>query len=144
MSYRCPICEIHPYAHSLVKLEETKDTVYFYTCPSQARHYDDVTGIIAHYDGVLSEFPEGKRWVWIFDSQGFGFIHSIQFTVARELAQLITKKFSKNIRKIIIINPTSYVRLTHSFVLPFLNDSVRELVEINHRVKVADELLLEY
>ena len=141
MSYECPICKIHPYSHSLVKLNESKNIIYFYTCPSQARRYNDVTGIIAHYDGVLNEIPEGKKWIWIFDSQRFGFMHSIQFTVARELAQLITKKFSNNLEKIIIINPTIYIRWTHQIVLPFLNETIRDLIEINHRVKIADELI---
>ena len=50
---------------------EKKGIIYYYTCPSQAILYYDVKGIINHYDGVLSEIPENKEWVWIFDSLGF-------------------------------------------------------------------------
>jgi hypothetical protein len=142
MEYKCPLCKILPSSHSLSKLLERKDTIYYYTCPSQAILYYDVEGIINHYDGVLSEIPENKEWVWIFDSLGFGFIHAIQTKVAIELANLISNKFSKNLKKIIIINPTFYVTVTHKLVMPFLNSKVREMIEINYEQKRAEELFL--
>jgi CRAL/TRIO domain len=141
MAYKCPICEINPYSHSLMKLEEINGIIYYYTCPSQARRYDDVQGILAHYDGVLSEIPEDKDWIWIFDSYQFGFIHAFQFSVARELALLINRKFSKNLKKIIIINPTLYINLTHTLVIPFLNRKVQELIEIDYSIRDPNELL---
>ena len=97
MPYECPICTLWPSSHSLKKVEKN-GIVYFYTCPAQAILYDDVKGIIHHYDGVLSEVDE---WIWIVDSAGFGFTHAMQTTVAIELAKLISTKFSKNLKKII-------------------------------------------
>ena len=71
MKYTCPLCKLQPSSHSLTNILEQNGIIYYYTCPSQAILYYDVKGIINHYDGVLSEIPENKEWVWIFYSLGF-------------------------------------------------------------------------
>jgi len=142
MPYICPLCKLVPSSHSLTKILEKKGIIYYYTCPSQAILYYDVKGIVHHYDGVLSEIPENKEWVWIFDSLGFSLKHAMQTTVAIELATLISNKFSKNLKKIIIINPTFYITATHKMIMPFLNNKVRELIEINYESKCAEEIFL--
>jgi hypothetical protein len=140
MKYICPLCKILPSSHSLTKIVEKKGIIYYYTCPSQAILYYDVKGIVDHYDGVLSEIPENKEWVWVFDSFGFSFIHAIQTNVAIELAKLISNKFSKNLKKIIIINPTIYITITHKMIMPFLSNKVRDIIEINYETKRADDI----
>ncbi len=135
--YSCPICPLWPSRHSLVKMGEKDEIVYYYTRPSQAIMYYDVKGIINHYDGVLSDIPENKEWIWIFDSEGFGFTHAMQTTVAIELAHLINK-FSKNLNKVIIINPTFYIRIIYNIVTPFLNQKLKNSIEINYETKTAD------
>jgi hypothetical protein len=139
MPYKCPLCELLPSSHSLTKMLEKDGIIYYYTCPSQAILYYDVIGIVNHYDGVLSEIPENKEWVWIFDSTGFTFKHAMQTNVAIELAKLISNKFSKNLKKIIIINPTFYIKISHAIIMPFLNDKVRYLIEINCETTRAEE-----
>ena len=141
MKYTCPICKLVPSSHSLTKLSEKKGIIYYYTCPAQALLYYDVKGIINHYDGVLSEMSENKEWVWIFDSLDFSIIHAMQINVAIELSKLISNKFSRNLRKIIIINPTFYIELTHKMILPFLNNKLKEIIEINHDSKYAEEII---
>ena len=140
--YICPQCQLVPSSHSLSKVLETKDIIYYYTCPSQAILYYDVKGIINHYDGVLSEMTANKEWVWIFDSLDFSFRHAIQINVAIELAKLITNKFSKNLKKIIIINPTFYITTTYLLVMPFLSNKVKDIIEINYELKSAEEVFL--
>lgn len=142
MQYICPICKLLPSSHSLKKVSERKGIIYYYTCPSQAILYYDVKGIINHYDGVLSEIPEDKEWIWIFDSLDFNFIHTMQTNVAIELTKLISNKFSKNLKKIIIINPTFYTTITHKLIMPFLNNKIRDIIEINYKLKSAEEVLL--
>jgi len=138
--YECPICKLMPSSHSLQKVCEKKGILYYYTCPSKAIFYNDVKGIIHHYEGMLSEIPENKRWVWIFDSFEFGFMHATNITVAIELAKLINK-FSKNLIKIIIINPTMYITMTHKMIMPFL-DKLKNLVEINYESTCIDDIFL--
>jgi len=142
MQYTCPLCKLLPSSHSLTNLLEKNGIIYYYTCPSQAILYYDAESIVKHYDGVLSEISGNKEWVWIFDSLGFSFKHAIQLNVATELAKLITAKFSKNLKKIIIINPTIYIEITHKMIMPFLNDKVRDIIEINYHCKRVEELFL--
>jgi len=142
MKYICPLCKLMPSSHSLVKMLEKNGIIYYYTCPSQAILYYDINGIINHYDGVLSEMTENKEWVWIFDSLGFSLNHAMQISVAIELAKLISNKFSKNLKKIIIINPTFYIKMTHKIIMPFLNNKVRDIIEINYESKCAEDLFL--
>jgi hypothetical protein len=141
MPYKCPLCELLPSCHSLTKLSEKNGTFYYYTCPSQAILYYDVEGIINHYDGVLSEIQENKEWVWIFDSLGFTIRHALQINVAIELAKLISNKFSTNLKKIIIINPTFYTTITHKMIKPFLNNKVRDIIEINHELNSGEDFV---
>jgi hypothetical protein len=142
MKYICPLCKLRPDSHSLKQVFEKKGIIYYYTCPSQAILYYDVKGIVDHYDGILSEIPENKEWVWIFNSLGFGLVHAIQTNVAIELAKLISNKFSKNLKKIIIINPTFYITITYKMIMPFLNNKVRDIIEINYESTCAEEIFL--
>jgi hypothetical protein len=141
MPYICPLCELLPFSHSLIKLSEKKGILYYYTRPSQAILYYDVEGIVNHYDGVLSEIPENKEWVWIFDSLGFSLIHALQINVAIELAKLISTKFSKNLKKIIIINPTFYINMTHKLIMPFLNETIKNIIELNYENTTSQEII---
>ena len=142
MSYVCQICKLLPSSHSLTKMTEKKGIIYYYTCPSQAILYYDVKGIISHYDGVLSEIPENKEWVWIFDSLDFSIMHAMQTNVAIQLAKLISSKFSKNLKKIIIINPTFYIAITHKMIMNFLNNKVKDIIEINYETTQAKDIFL--
>lgn len=128
MNYICPLCSIDPSSHSLVCIKETDLFIFFYSCPSEAKLYFDSDGIINHYNGILSEIPKNKKWIWIFDSKNFIFTHFIQFNVGIELAKLITNKFSHNLEKIIIINPTMYIYLTYKSIKLFLNDYVNQTI----------------
>lgn len=122
MPYICPFCQILPSSHSLKQVFERNGVLYYYTCPSQARMYYDAPSIIHHYKGVLNEIPETQEWVWIFDSEGFHFEHAIQTTVAIELSRLLST--FTNLKKIIIIHPTFYVKAVYHLVMPFLNTPI--------------------
>lgn len=142
MSYICPLCKLQPLSHSLTKLSEKNGIIYYYTCPSQASLYYDVEGILNHYKGVLSEIPKDKEWIWIFDSLDFNLTHALQINVAVEIAKLITHNFSTNLKKIIIINPTFYITMTHKLVMPFLNETIKNIIEINYEKTTSEEVIL--
>lgn len=131
MSYVCPLCSIDPLNHSLIKIKETDTTETFYSCPSKAKLYFDCKGIVHHYNGVLSEIPPDKKWIWVFDSEGFNFTHFMQIDVGIQLATLITTKFSSNLLNIIIVNPTIYIYLTYNAIKPFLSERVNKLIIFN-------------
>jgi len=141
MGFQCPLCLLDPLSHSLIKIKETNDIIYFYTCPSQAKLYFDVDSIIKHYDGVLSEIPTNKKWIWIFDSKDFNFKHFIQVNVGIELAKLISSKFSHNLKEIIIINPTFYISSTYNIIYLFLNEKLRSIIEFNSQYKTSHDII---
>jgi hypothetical protein len=122
----------------LTNFLEKDDTLYFYTCPAKAKLCFDTTSIINHYDGVLSEIPENKNWIWVLDTMSFGLNHFLQIEVAIELSKLISSKF-KNLKKIIIINPTHYVLSIYAIVKSFLNDRIKSIIEINYEIKSVDD-----
>lgn len=144
MSYQCPLCIIDPFNHSLVKITEINNIIYYYTCPAQAKLYYDVNSIINHYNGVLSEIPSDKKWIWIFDSSNFSFTHFIQFNVGIELAKLISFKFSHNLNKIIVINPTIYTSSTYNIIYPFLNSKLKSIIDFNKVYKTSQEIINNY
>ena len=140
MTYICGVCSLNPSSHSLTKLLEKDDTLYYYTCPSKANLYFDTSGIVNHYNGALSEIPKNKQWVWVFDGFEFNLKHFLQIEVAIELAKLITTKFSDNLKKIIIINPTLYISCIHNIIKPFLSKQVLSIIEINNDITTADDI----
>jgi hypothetical protein len=140
MVYNCPLCLLDPLSHSLTNFLEKDNTYYFYTCPAKAKLYFDTISIINHYDGVLSEIPENKNWIWVFDGMGFGLKHFLQIEVAIELSKLISSKFSKNLEKIIIINPSGYISSIYNIISPFLKNNVKSIIEINHKIKSINDL----
>ena len=141
MKYICPLCALNPASHSLTEVMEKDNTLYYYTCPSKAELYFDATSIINHYDGVLSEIPENKQWVWVFDATDFNLKHFLQIQVAIELAKLISLKFSKNLKRIVIIHPTFYVSSTYNIIHPLLNEKIKLIIEINYNYKSVSDVV---
>lgn len=141
MTYTCPLCALDPSSHSFTKVLENKNNLYYYTCPSKAKLYFDKIGILKHYDGILSEMPKNKNWIWIFDGTNYGLHHFLQIELAIDLAKLITSKFSDNLNKIIIINPTIYIRSIYNVVKPFLSEKINSLIEINYGEKTIDDVI---
>ena len=142
MTYICPLCATDPLSHSLIKLTEKENVLYYYTCPSKAKLYYDVNSIICHYEGVLSEIPENKQWLWILDGTDLNFIHLMQIEVARELIKLISSKFSKNLKKIIVINPNIYILLIYHIIIPFLTDEIKSIIVMNYNIKTANDIIV--
>ena len=124
--YVCPICAINPSSHSLKKLYEKQNILYYYTCPSKALLYNDKIGILNHYEGVISEI--NQPWIWVFDGSEFGLAHSLEVDIGIQLAKLMAK-YSEHLQKIIIIHPTIYVSTIYTILYPFLTKKMKEIIE---------------
>lgn len=142
MNHNCPICCVDPSSHSLMLYKEINNIMYFYTCPSQSKLYFDTKGIIIHYDGILSQIPEDKKWVWVIDSKDYSFKHFIEFNVGIELIKLISAKFSKNLFKIIVINPTIYITYAYNFLKTFLSKEFKNLIIFNTECKNIEKIII--
>jgi len=130
MPFVCKICQQCPTSHSFVKLEEHIDRDVYYTCPINATN-NETTGIIQHYDGVLSEL-NGKNWIWILDLKGFKMKNFLEIKNAVALAKLITEKYSTHLEKIMIINANGYTSTIYELVKPFLNKRVKSIITFSN------------
>lgn len=127
MVFECPTCKTEPGSHSLKRLQDLDDgTAVFYTRPAEAKKYDDLEGILAHYDGTLGE--NSGPWVWTFDAKGFGWAHALQFDVAIGIAKLLATKYAGNLVAIRIVNPTPLVNFVRKLIWPVLNKKLRALL----------------
>ena len=131
MEHICKTCHEDSTSHSFSKLCEIKGVSVFYTKPADATKYTDTEGILAHYDNML-KCNGDKPWTWIFDSAGFGMKHALEINTGIGIAKLITSKYSKNLQKIIVKNPTWHIKLMYTFVSPFLSTKVNSMIEFTN------------
>ena len=125
--YECPVCKVDPTSHSLAKLTETEDMVYYYTCPAKASKYNDREGILLHYDGELTS-KGAKPWVWIFDCTGFDMRHAVEIRLAIDMAKLITQSHGDYLTKVCVINPTIFIHIIVNAIWPFLSSHIRSII----------------
>jgi len=126
MVFICKICEKYPNSHSLVKYEENKDHVVYYTCPSNATN-NEIEGILSHFDGTLKETMY-KNWIWILDLKGFSMKHFLEIGNTVSIIKLINEKYSSNLQKIIVINTNSYANTMYNLVKSFFNTRLQSLI----------------
>jgi hypothetical protein len=139
MSYICPICSLNPQSHSLNKILEKEDTLYYYTCPSESFLFFDKDGIIKHYNGEFSKIPNNKEWIWIFDGN-YCNSNSLHIDLVIEIIKLISK-YSNNLKKIIILNSNIYITTFHKIVHPFLNKKMKSVVNIIKEHKTVNDVI---
>lgn len=139
MSYICPICYLKPQSHSLNKILEKENTLYYYTCPSDSFLFFDKNGIIKHYNEEFSKIPNTKEWIWIFDGKDCN-SNLLHIDLVIEIIKLI-KTHSNNLKKIIILNSNMYIQTFHKIVYPFLNKKMKTVVDIIKEAKSVNEVI---
>jgi len=105
----CAICAKEPSAHSFKKISEKNGVCTFYTKPAAATKYDDTAGVIAHIDNALRTIGN-KKWIWIFDSDGFEAHHAMALQTGRGILQLIEQKYGTHLQQILFINNSWHIK----------------------------------
>lgn len=123
----CEKCTMDPTSHSFRKLSEKNGVVTYYTNPSKANLYNDTEGILTHYNNALKQVGE-KKWIWIFDSEGFDLKHAMEVKTGIGIAKLLTQQYAHNLQEIKIINPTWHIKTMLTAVWPFLNQKTRDKI----------------
>lgn len=123
----CKICEENPGSHSFKEIKVYDNTSIMYTCPADAKRYNDKEGILVHYRNVLDRL-KGRKWIWIFDGIDFGMKQAMEIKMAIELAMMISNEYSENLLKIFIINETWHIKIVYNTLLPFLTDRVTKII----------------
>lgn len=106
MNNICPLCNENPSNHSFSKIRESNGIAIYYTAPAKALDKDR-EGIILHYDLVLAE--NEMPWIWIFDCKDYSLSDMLDMELTIKLTELIYKKYFSNLKKIIIVNSTTFI-----------------------------------
>ena len=99
----CQKCTMDPTSHSFRKISDKNGVVTYYTNPTKAKLYTDSEGILEHYHNALNTVGD-KKWIWIFDSDGFDVKHALEISTGIGIAKLITGKYGNNLQEIKIIS----------------------------------------
>lgn len=81
----------------------------FYTKPASASKYSDTAGTLSHIDKALQSIGN-KKWMWIFDGDGFETQHALELNTGRGILQLIEQKYGNQLQQILFINPSWHVK----------------------------------
>lgn len=122
----CKICNEAPGSHSFYLLAKNENVNYYYTCPANAIKYWDTKGILNHYEEILHEKGE-QDWIWVFDSNNFGFMHSLQIRTAIGIVGIL-KKYKDGLKEIRILKPTIYIKSLYRIICPFLSNELKEII----------------
>ena len=118
-----------PTSHSFRRLTEKNGVVLYYTNPTKAKLYKDNEGILEHYTNALDSV-KGRKWAWIFDSEGFDLRHAAEVSTGIGIAKLITGKYGEALEEIKIINPTWHIKTMLTAVWPFLNEKTKQKIHV--------------
>jgi hypothetical protein len=118
-----------PTSHSFKKISEKDGVCTYYTKPINSKLYTDTDGILSHYDNALKQIGD-KKWIWIFDSDGFDLKHAMEVKTGTGIAKLLTEKYADNLLEIKIINPTWHIRTMLTAVWPFLSQITCDKIRI--------------
>lgn len=129
MNQICSKCAIDPTCHSFKKVAEKDGIVTYYTNPTKAKLYMDTEGILNHYNNSMASIGD-KKWIWIFDSDGFDLKHALEVKTGIGIAKLITGKYGENLVEIKVINPTWHIKTMLTTVWPFLNEKTKQKITI--------------
>jgi hypothetical protein len=90
-----------------------------YTCISKAKDYSNTKAILSHVNNILSK--ENTSWLWVFDCRDLKMKHTVQIDVAVNLSTTIRDKYSHNLQRIILLNPTKSIDMLIKHILPIFN-----------------------
>ena len=129
MNTICEKCMTDPTSHSFKRLVEKDGVVVYYTNPSKSTLYKDTEGILNHYINALETIGD-KKWVWIFDSEGFDINHALEVHTGIGIAKIVSGKYGQNLQEIKLINPTWHIQTMLLVIWPFLNNTIKQKINI--------------
>jgi hypothetical protein len=104
----CKKCAADPSSHSFRKVSEKNGVVIYFGHPSTAKLYDDTEGILEHIDKMLA-LNGNKKWIFIFDGDGFDVKHAMQIKTGMGFIHLLSEKYGDTLLEVKIINPSWHI-----------------------------------
>ena len=122
----CYECSYIPNYHSFHLLNENEKHIYFYSCPSETRYYNDPDGLITHIKHEIKKI--NKPWTWIFNAELFGIKHATCTNMHTQLLKLFSKYAQISLKNIIIINQNitfkAYLQACWYFIPQYLRTKI--------------------
>ncbi len=113
--------------YNFKKISDKNGTVIFYTNPVKAK--PNSHNILTYYDDTLKQIGN-KKWVWIFDSEGFSIKHATEISMGTEITKLVTEKYAHSLQEIKIINPTWHIKTMLKALLPFTDELTKQKIKL--------------
>ena len=135
----CKLCaESGGTAHSFKKLGTLQDgqTNIFYTSPRRALIKKDTPENVDDYIEHLKD-TSPNPWIWIFDAKDMKTNDFISNGSGKKVIEVIQEKYSKTLKCVYIVNPTTPMRIFLGLMRPFMNK------ETNARVYMCSLGLIE-
>lgn len=129
MSQICVKCTSDPASYSFKRVSDKNGITTFYTNPAKAKIYKDHEEIVSHFDHTLERL-DGRKWVWIFDGDGFDTDHIMDIKTGKNIANVIIDKYGDSLQEIKIINPSIHVKVIIKVIVPFFNNKIVSKIKI--------------
>ena len=136
----CEKCYYDPRSHSFHLLSENNGECYFYTCPANAKCYDDAPGIIKHMKIKLKNIE--KPWIWIFDCAGYGLKHLSSPSVGKNIAGFLNSDESILLKNIIVVNENITSRIMFNTFWYLLEKRIQDIIVFDRTKEFAK--ILDY
>lgn len=128
MNKNCSKCMVDPSSHSFRKISDKNGCCIFYTNPSKAKD-KDTESIINHFDIELEKLVN-KKWIWVFDGDGFETEHALEIRTGQGLSTLINDKYGNILEEIKIINPSIHMKVALKLMKPFMSDLIKSKIRL--------------
>jgi len=138
----CRLCKYNPKYHSFNVISETDNITYYHTYPSNGKDYTDIDNIISHIRIELSQLKRTQEWIWIIDCSGLRFKHLYSYKVGIEILDFISKYYTDNLCKIIILKPNTYFKLIYRIIKSFVSNKILSKILYDYKNSFNNLLLL--
>ena len=120
--------------HSFQKLGTLKDgkTSIYYTSPRRCSYAtegvkrESIENTEYYQEHFKDTLPD--PWIWVFDAKDMKNSQYISTSGARKMIQIIETEYSKTLKCVYIVNPTTAMRVFLGVMRPFLSKEANERV----------------
>ena len=135
----CPLCLVEPTSHSFTNIGNVGNVSIIYSRPADAVQYKETPESFLYYSGHLGEMKE-TEWIWIVDSSDMKLKHACSLGLTKKLVHILQEEHGPKFKKVIILNPTSWMHACITMIKPFLKKTLLEKIHMMNSSVGALEL----
>jgi hypothetical protein len=137
----CEKCQENPKSHTFVPLGTSTDGVaYYYTNPGLSQIKSSAPDFMVYYKKHLDQARIGQ-WIWIFDCGQMQLADYASFSFVRELNRIFLDEHSEVLKKILVIHPNIWVKMTIGLLHRFFKNPLLPKIRILESASLANLIL---